>query len=83
MVKKLAFGGSHLGGPRGGGTPKLCQNICLSNIYWYKKKTGTLAWAVQKFDFLGGFPGGGTPKPCLNISLLNINWYQRKNGTLG
>ena len=46
-----------------GGTPKLCQNDCLLNIYWYQKKSRTLAWAVQKIDFgvvhLGGFPGEG------------------------
>ena len=22
----------------GGGTPKLCQEICLLNIYWYHKQ---------------------------------------------
>ena len=31
--KKLIFGGSIWGVPGGGGTPKLCQNICLLNIY--------------------------------------------------
>ena len=30
--------GVHLGG----GTPKLCQNICLLNIYCYQKETSTL-----------------------------------------
>ena len=23
---------------RGGGTPKLCQNICLLNICWYQNR---------------------------------------------
>ena len=83
MVKKFVLGGSIWGGPRGGGTPKLCQNICLSNIYWYQKKTGTLAWAVQKFDFLGphfgGVSGGVVPPNHVKIFLsLNIYWYQRK-----
>ena len=27
----------------GGGTLKLCQNICLLNVHWYQKKTGILA----------------------------------------
>ena len=31
------------GGLGGGGTPKHCQNNCLLNIYWYKKKTGASA----------------------------------------
>ena len=37
-IQKIDFWGVHLGGPRGGGTLKLCQNICLLNIFWYQKK---------------------------------------------
>ena len=37
-IQKADFWGSIWGDPRGGGTPKLCQNICLLNIYWYQKK---------------------------------------------
>ena len=54
--------GVHLGGPLGGGTPKLCQNICLLNNCWYHKQTGTLSWAIQKIDIVGvhlGSPRGG------------------------
>ena len=47
------FGGSIRGVPGGGGTPWLCQNICLLNICWYQKKSRTLAWAIQKIDFWG------------------------------
>ena len=35
---KIDFGGVHLGGPRGGGPPKLCQNIYLLNISWYHNR---------------------------------------------
>ena len=35
--KNWFFGGDGiLGDPREGGTPKLCQNICLLHNYWYK-----------------------------------------------
>ena len=36
--KKIWFFRGPFGGPRGGGTPKLCQNICLLNIYSYQNK---------------------------------------------
>ena len=32
LFKKLIFGGPFRGVPVGGGTPKLCQNICLLNF---------------------------------------------------
>ena len=57
----------------GDGNPNLYQNICLVNIYRYKKKTGTLSKSFQKLIF-GRSPGGGTPKLCQNISLLNSYW---------
>ena len=58
-------------------TPKLCQNICLLNIYRYQK---TLPLKVKPFknlifgsSILGGLRGRGvTPKLCQNICLLNI-----------
>ena len=44
---------------------ELCQNICLLNICWYKKKINVLAWAIQKIDFGGSIWRGpkesGTP----------------------
>ena len=51
------------------------------------KKTNTLAWAFQKFDFwgvhLGGLRGGGdTPKLCQNICLL-YNTDIKNTGTQG
>ena len=82
MVKKLAFGGSIWGGPRGGGTPKLCLNICLSYLLT-TKKTGTLGWAVQKFDFLGGFPGVWHPQTMSKYFSLKYLLISKKNGTLG
>ena len=67
-------------------TSKCVLEDTNSGICWYqkkKKKTGTMAWAVQKIDFLGGpFEGvsgsGGTLQLCQNICLLNIYWYKKK-----
>ena len=78
MVKKFVFGGSP-----GGWYPQIMSKYLSLKYLLISKKTGTLAWAVQKFDFLGPHfggvsGGGGTPKSCLNISLLNIYWYQKK-----
>ena len=75
----LIFGGSifwflgvHLGGPRGGGTPKLCPNI----LGVPPPRGPFLGGPFGGFDFwgvhLGGPRGGGTPKLCPNICLLNI-----------
>ena len=50
-----------------GGTPKLCQNICLVNTYCYQK-TGTLAGAFQKIDFWGPILGGSPGKSLRKIS---------------
>ena len=32
-VQKIEFWGAYLGGPLEAGTPKLCLNICLLNIF--------------------------------------------------
>ena len=65
MVKKLAFGGVHLGGSPGGWYPQIMSKYLSLKYLLISKKTGTLAWAVQKFDFLGphfgGVPGGVVP----------------------
>ena len=56
----------HLGGPRGGGgTPKLCQNICLLNICRYHKTLALLVEPFKKWIFLGPFGGvlGGVAPP--------------------
>ena len=59
VVQKIVFWGVYLGGsPRGVGTPKVCQNVCLLSKYVLtSKKTGTLVWANQKISF-GGVLGG-------------------------
>ena len=57
MLKKFVFGGSIWGGP-GGVVPPNYVKIFVSQISTDIKKTGTLAWAVQKFDFLGPHFGG-------------------------
>ena len=56
-LKKLIFGGV----PRGGGGWQKHVKIFVSQTSTDIQKTGTLAWVVQKFDFLaphfGGSPG--------------------------
>ena len=53
------------------------------------EKTGTLAWAVQKFDFLGphfgGVPGGGGWYPQTMSKYFSLTYLliSKKNGTLG
>ena len=56
------------GVPKGCGTPKLCQNICLLNIYCYQKN-GALAGAVKKTEFLGPYFGGFLGKWPKNFSV--------------
>ena len=55
LFKKLIFGMSP-----GGGTLKVCQNICFLNIYIFEK-TSTFAWAVQKINFVDHFVGVPSP----------------------
>ena len=52
------------------------------------KKTGTLGWAVQKFDilgphFAGGSPGGCYPQTMSKYFSLKYLLISKKNGTLG
>ena len=52
------------------------------------KKTGTLAWAVQKIDFLGapfwgGSRGGWYPQIMSKYFSLKYLLISKKNGTLG
>ena len=50
--KKFIFGGAFGGIPRGSGTPKLCQNICLLNTLANKK---ILAYKVRAvLGYIGG-----------------------------
>ena len=87
MVKKFVFGGSIWGGPRGGGTPKLCQSICLSNIYWYQKNwhpslSRSKIWFFGA-PFWGGFSGGWYPQIMSKYFSLKYLLISKKNGTLG
>ena len=64
LFKKLIFGGPFGGVPGEGGTPKLCQNICLLNIDWYPKKLAPYINLIKKLMFggpFGGVPGGVLP----------------------
>ena len=58
MVKKFVFGGVHLGGSPGGWYPQIMSKYLSLKYLLISKKTGTLAWAVQKIDFLGPHFGG-------------------------
>ena len=53
------FGDPFGGVPRVVAPPELCQNICLLNIYWYKKKV-ELTLSRLKNWFWGG-PFGEVP----------------------
>ena len=53
--KELVLGGIQ----EGSDSPKPRQNICVWNIYWQQKNTGTLAWAIQKIGFWGVHLEGG------------------------
>ena len=82
MVKKFVFGGSIWGVP-GGVVPPNYVKIFVSQISTDIKKTGTLAWAVQKFDFLGphfgGVPGGVAPKKFQETQLrMYLNNFTQK-----
>ena len=74
------FLGVHLGDPRGRGTPKLCQNNCLLNIYWYQKKVELYLEPFKKLIFGGsiwGSPRGGwhsqTMSKYLSVEYLLIS----------
>ena len=69
--------------PGGWYLDKLCQNICLLNIYWYKKNTGTLTWAVQKSDFWGPHFWGsswGSGQKNFQKTNLQLNNFTQKLG---
>ena len=57
--------GSIFGGSAGGGTLKLCRNICLFYLLISKNKTGALVGAKQKINIwrvhFGGVPWGVFP----------------------
>ena len=71
MVKKFVLGGSIWGGPRGGWYPQIMSKYLSLKYLLISKKTGTLGWAVQKFDILGphfgGVPGGGGVVPPSHV----------------
>ena len=63
--KKLIFG-VRLGGPQGRWHPQTMSKYLSVEYLLMSKRTSTLAWAVQKMDFLGphfgGVPGGVAQK---------------------
>ena len=66
MLRKFVFGGVHLGGSPEGWYPQIMSKYLSLKYLLISKKTGTLALAVQKIDFLGPHfgevPGGVAPK---------------------
>ena len=71
-----------------GGAPKLCQNICLLNIYCYQKqKNGTLDYAIQKLDYWRfiwvGSLESAVPLNYVKIFVSKISNDIKKTGTLG
>ena len=76
LFKKLIFGGSIWGGPRGVAPPNYVKIIVFkisADIikHWHSKLSYSKNWFVG--DPFGGVPGGGgTPKLFQNICLLNI-----------
>ena len=83
MVKKFIFGGVHLGGFPGEWYSQIMSKYLSLKYLLISKKTGTLGWAVQKFDFLGGFPGGWYPQTMSKYFSLKYLLISKKNGTLG
>ena len=78
-VKKLIFGGVPWGG---GGVAKACQNICLSNIYWYPKNWHP-SMSRSKVWFFGasfwGVPRRVAPKKFLETQLqMYLNNFTQK-----
>ena len=74
VAQRTDFGGPLCGGPRGGGTPKVCRNMCLLSICDIKKLTPYFEPSKKLFfrrSILGESPRGGTPKRCHNICLLD------------
>ena len=69
MVKKFIFGGVHLGESPKGWYPQIMSKYFSLKYLLITKKTGTLGWAVQKFDFLGGVPRGVVPPNHVKIFL--------------
>ena len=76
-----------MGGFQRGGTSKLFENICLTDIYIFlflkrlliSKKLVSYLEPFQTLSLegvFGGVPWGGYPKLCQNICLLNIYGYQ-------
>ena len=65
---------------KGGHTSKPRQKICILNIYWHQKNTGTLAWAIQKIGFGGSIWKGASarwyPQTLPKYLPLNIYWYE-------
>ena len=60
VVQKFNFGGLLWGGSEGGGTLKLCRNICLLSIcrYQKKKKLATYFEPNEKLIFDGSILAG-------------------------
>ena len=74
VMQKFDFWGSTLGGTFwGGGTLKLCQNICLLYLLISKNKTGALVWGKQNINIwrvhFGGLSKGGFQMMSKHTSL--------------
>ena len=83
MVKKICFWGVHLGGSPGEWYPQIMSKYLSLKYLLISKKTGTLAWGVQKIDFLGphfgGVPGGVAPKKFQETQLrMYLNNFTQK-----
>ena len=78
MVKKLAFGGVHLGGSPGGWYPQIMSKYLSLKYLLISKKNGTLGKIVKKFIF-GGVPEGVVPPNSVKIFVSQISTDNKKN----
>ena len=77
LFKKVVFGVAVWGGPREGGTPKLCQGIYFFIVSWYQR-CSTLALAVKNTDIcLGPFRGFGGLVPSNYIKIVLFKKFLR------
>ena len=82
---KIDVWGSTWGGPWGDGTPKLCENNCLLNIYWYQKKVELWLEPFKKLILgvhLGESPGGWHPQTTLKYLSVKYLLISKKSSTV-